>query len=199
MDNKTKIINLFLRNPTTVYNINQISKTLKISIGSAHKIIKKLEKKELAKSIKLGNAIYYRLNFSNREVQELSELILLENKNLLFRENPTAKIYSLEINKIPAKVAILFGSVLIKKEKAEDVDVLFIVSQKENVKRIYEQCLELSKLKVKQIIPFILTEKDFKDKIEKREKIILSIIKEGIVLFGEKAFIKILDKIKWQM
>jgi DNA-binding Lrp family transcriptional regulator len=197
MENKKEIINLVLRNPSSPHNINQISRTLKISVGSAHKIIKELEKKGVVRSTKLGNAIYYRLNF-NKETIKITSLILAEQKQITF-QSPLIKLYGKEIEKIKAKIIILFGSILEKKEKAGDIDVLFIIPKKEDAKRIYHKCSEISMLKTKQIVPLILTEKDLKEKIEKQEKLILDIIKKGVVLFGEENFIKTISRIKWQI
>jgi len=199
MKTKEAIIQLLLTNSLTLYNINQIARTLNISVGGAHKTIKELEKKNIVKSTKLGNAIYYRLNFSNKETVKLAALILIENKNLMYEKNPLVKIYGQEIEKIKAKLAILFGSILTKKEKANDVDVLFVISKKGEAKKIYKQCENISKIKTKPIVPLILLGDDLKEKIEKREKIISSIIKEGIVLFGEDNLVKILSKIRWQI
>lgn len=198
MKNKDKIINLLVKNQS-LYNVNQISRILGISVGSAHKIIKELEKNKIVKSISLGNAIYHRPDFSNRETRQIASLNLMENKKDSLEKNLFAKVYSKEIEKINSKIIVLFGSVLTKKEKADDIDVLFVISEKKQAKDIYKQCIEISKTKTKQIIPFILTQKEFREKIINKEEIILNIIKEGIVLLGEEDLIKILSGVKWQI
>ena len=58
--NTTKIIKYLLRN-FELRNINQISKELNISLGSAFKILKDLEKNKIVLVKKLGNAKYYNL------------------------------------------------------------------------------------------------------------------------------------------
>ena len=45
--NGVQIVEFLLRNPTSQYNVNQISRELKISVGSAHKILKYLYKKDI--------------------------------------------------------------------------------------------------------------------------------------------------------
>ncbi len=186
--NSDKILGLLLRNPFEIYNVNQISKKLKISIGSAHKIVKTLEAKEILKTQRLGNAIYYKLNFLNKEAQKLCELILLEDKGRRLADNSIAKVYTHDIEQFKAKLTILFGSILTKKRGANDVDVLFIVD-KVDVAEVSKFCLSLSKLKTKPVVPLIMTLMDFKSKLKKRDKVILEIIRTGIILSGEEVFV----------
>ena len=64
--NTKKIILYLLRNLELV-NINQISKILDISVGSAFKILKDLDKNDIVMSSNLGNAKFYQINLNNEE------------------------------------------------------------------------------------------------------------------------------------
>jgi len=189
--NTAKIIRFLLRHTEkTGYNINQIAKTLKISVGSSFKILKDLEKNKIVASQTIGNACYYKLNLDNSETIKLCELLLLEEKRSL---TGYAKLYGEDIQKFnKAELIILFGSILISK-KFNDVDVLFLTNK---VREVNAFCLELSKVRTKPIVPLILKKEDLVREIKNRKEAIVSIIKEGIVLKGESLFVKVIKNVK---
>lgn len=187
--NTKKIILYLLRNLELI-NINQISKELKISVGSAFKILKKLEDKEIVLFQKLGNAIFYKLNLENEEAFKICELLLLEEKRNL---KGYSKIYADEIKKFEnAELMIIFGSIL-KNKEFNDVDVLFITNKPKEISKF---CLELSKTKSKPVTPLILTKEDLIEEIKKKKDSILEIIKTGIILKGESVFLEIMKNVK---
>lgn len=186
--NTSKILSFLLRN-RELYNINQIAKILNLSVGSVHKILKNLEERKIVNIKILGNAMYYNINFNNQEAIKLSELILIEGKNNLLKENKTAKIYVHDLERYNAQCIILFGSIL-NGEQAKDVDVLFLIKNKKEVKIINNFCLEISKIRTKKINPLILLEEDLIENIKKQNKAIVDIIKTGIILKGEEIFVK---------
>lgn len=188
-NNTFKILSLLIRD-IEPYNINQIARTLKISVGSAHKILKNLEGRNIVNVKELGNALYYSLNLDNNEAVKSSELVLIEDKNKILKENATARIYALDLEKYEAKCIVLFGSILSKEEKANDVDVLFIIKNKEKASGVNKFCLEISKTRTKNIHPLIMLEQDFTSNIKMRNKTILDIVKKCAVLRGEDVFIK---------
>lgn len=187
--NKKKIINHLLRNPGLA-NMNQISKKLNISVGSVFKILKEFEKKEIVNVRQLGNANYYSLNLKNPEAEKICELIFIEERRNL---KEYAKLYAEEIKGFKeAKLIILFGSILEKKE-FNDVDVLFVT---EKINDVNEFCLEISKTKTRPVSPLILKKKDLIKEIENKKKSVLEIIKKGIVLKGDKTFLEIMKNVK---
>ena len=170
--NTTKIVQFLLRNIERIgYNINQIAKSVKISIGSSFKILKDLEKKKIVIAQALGNAIYYTLNFDNPEAVKLCELFLLEEKRHL---KGYAKLYSESLQNFnKAELIILFGSVLTKKE-FNDVDVLFLTNR---VKEVNSFCLELSKIRTKPVVPLIVKKTDLIKELRNKKEVITSIKK----------------------
>lgn len=189
ISNKDKILNFLLRN-TEQYNINQIAKILKLSVGSVHKILKSLEERKILNLKQLGNASYYSLNLDKIETIKYCELVLIEEKNNLLSNNKTAKIYVQDLEKYDSKSIILFGSILNKEDQAKDVDVLFIIKNKEQIKEINNFCLEISKIRTKKVNPLIMEEKDLILNIKNKNNAILDIVKTGIILKGEEVFIK---------
>ena len=184
--NPKKIILYLLRN-LELSNINQISRKLDISVGSAFKILKSLEEKNIVLPSYLGNAKYYQINLKNEEAKKLCELILLEEKRTL---KGYAKLYSDELQKFnEAETIILFGSVLANKD-FNDVDVLFVANKP---KEVVKFCLELSKIRTKPVVPLILKKGDLIKEIRDKKEVVLNIIKTGIILKGESIFVEVIQ------
>lgn len=187
--NTKKIILYLLRNLELV-NINQISKKLNISVGSAFKILKELEKNNIVLSNNLGNAKFYQINLNNKETIRWCEILLLEEKRNL---RGYSKIYGDEIQKFEhSELIILFGSVLSNKD-FNDIDVLFITNKP---KEITKFCLSLSKVRTKPIIPLILKKEDFIKEIKNKKEVVLNIIRTGVVLKGESVFLEVLRTLR---
>ncbi len=185
--NTAKILRMLMRNTVrTGNNINQISKFLNISIGSAFKILKQLEAEQIAASEKIGNAIYYKLNFDSAEALKLCELILLRERRKLVGY---AKLYAESIQKFEkARLIILFGSVLTKKE-FNDVDALIITDK---VKEAVNFCLDISKIRSKPVVPIILNKKNLSSELKHKNEALISAVKEGIILKGESVFLEVM-------
>ena len=171
------------------YNINQISKLNKISVGSAFKILKELEKDKIVIKREISNASHYKLNFDNPETTKLCELLLLAEKRKL---KGYAKLYADEIVKFKdAEMIIIFGSVL-RGNEFNDVDVLFITNQ---VKKVNNFCLEVSKVKTKPVVPLIMKREDLIKALKQKKEAVINLIKEGIVLKGESVFLEVMKNV----
>ncbi len=171
------------------YNINQIAKLKKISVGSAFKILKDLEKNEIIIKKDISNASHYKLNFDNPETIKLCELLLLaERRNL----KGHAKLYADEVVKFKdAEIIILFGSVLRGKE-FNDVDVLFLTNQ---TKKVNNFCLEIFKVRTKPVVPLIMKREDLIKAMKNKKEVILAMMREGVVLKGESIFVGIIKNV----
>ena len=187
--NTKKIILCLLRNLELV-NINQISKKLNISVGSAFKILKDLEKNNLVLSSNLGNAKFYQINLNNEETIRWCEILLSEERRNL---KGYSKIYAEEIQKFEhSELIILFGSVLTNKE-FNDVDVLFVTNKPKEVTKF---CLNLLKIRTKPVVPLILKKEDLIKEIKDKKEVVLNILKTGIILSGESALLGVLKNVK---
>lgn len=188
--NTEKIVLFLLKNIDELgYNINQISKLNSISVGSAFKILKDLEKNKILLKKEINNASHYKLNLNNYETVKLCELLVLGEKRNL---KGYAKVYADEILKFEqADFIILFGSIL-KGNDFNDVDVLFVTNQ---VKRVNDFCLEISKVRTKPVVPLILKKDDLIKEIRQKKESILDIIKKGIILKGESVFMEVIKNV----
>jgi len=187
--NTKKILNYLLRN-LDLKNINQISRNLKISVGSSFKILKELEKNNVLLVENIGNAKYYSLNFKSIEAKKLCELLLIEERRNL---KGYSKIYADEVKNFEsADLIILFGSIL-EKEEFNDVDVLFVNGP---VKKVTNFCLDISKTKSKPVSPLILKKHGLINEIKNKKESILNIVKKGIVLKGESVFVEVMENVR---
>lgn len=188
--NTERIILFLLRNIDELgYNINQIAKLNGISVGSAFKILKDLEKDKIIIKKEISNASHYRLNLDNSETKKLCEFLLLTEKRKL---KGYAKLYAEEIVKFEdTKLIVLFGSVLTKKN-FNDVDVLFLTDK---TKKVNDFCLEISKVRTKPVVPLIMKKEDLTTAIKQGKEAILGIIKEGVVIKGESIFIEVIKDV----
>ncbi|MEK6886108.1 MAG: helix-turn-helix domain-containing protein [Nanoarchaeota archaeon] len=181
---------LYLLRNLELVNINQISQKLDISVGSAFKILKNLEENKIIKSNRLGNAVFYQINFNSEEAIKLCELLLIEERRIL---KGYPKLYADEIKDFKdAELIILFGSVLNNKE-FNDVDALFLTNK---VKETTKFCLNLYKIRTKPVVPLILTKDDLIKEINNKKEAIISILKTGVILKGESIFIDVIKNAK---
>ena len=189
--NTAKLILFLLRSIERFgYNTNQLSKLLNMSVGSAFKILKELEKNNIVISQTIGNAVNYTLNFDNPETVKLCELLLLEKKRLL---SGYVKLYGDSLQKFEsAELIILFGSVLTKKEY-RDVDVLFVTKKS---KEVHTFCLGLSKIRTRPVVPLILTKEDLVNEGKKKKDAIVSLLQEGVILRGESVFVEVMNRVQ---
>ncbi len=185
-----KVILNILKSPESKYNANNIAKVIGISAMGALKILKKLEKEEILKSKKIGNAKIYNINFdSEYALQYITFLLKKESEH----SEPYIKRWIRELSKLKkAELIILFGSVLKIEKEARDIDTLIVIN-KHNFNDIKKQIEELNLLNDKKIHPLYQTKKDLQKYIKEENKVILNSLK-GIFISGEGVLLDILKK-----
>lgn len=183
MEETYKRILLILFKDSSRYNANTLSKQINITRIGTYKALKLLEKQHLLISERLGKAIFYKLNLKDAYVRKTIELLLMEearNKARWLEE--FSSLYP------QSELVILFGSIIRAEEKARDIDLLIIPKNNYKVNQIIE---EKNQILVKKIHPLKQTESDLINNLKKEDKIILSAIKEGIVLHGAEKLVNI--------
>ena len=181
-----KIIITLFKGRLEFYNSRSISKIVEISHPGAFKILKRLEKKSIVKSRRIGKAIIFSLNFENPMAKNLIE-------NALIAESQEHKRWVEEFKEIEemSLFIILFGSVIKNENFAKDIDLL-VIFEKNNQSTIQRIINEKNKISNKKIHLILQTKDDFLNDLHKNNPVILEIIKTGIVLFGQDKFIKIM-------
>lgn len=186
LTNKNKIALEILKGVDKDYNANSLAKVLKISSMGCLKILKQLEDEGIIKGRHLGKAVFYKPSFSSLSESYFLFLLNAEKENM----PAYAMRWIREIEKIKgAQIAILFGSVLAKGEKARDIDVIFVVQPK-NLLELKKEVGRINSLAEKKIHPIYQTISDFKKNIKERNPAILEAVK-CLILTGQDKFISI--------
>jgi len=183
--NESRTINFLLRNFARDYNINQIAKELQLSPRGAYKILKKLGNNQILRSKKVGNNILYKINFEKDTTLDVCQFVLIEKKTTPYIQ---AWIKDLQPLKELTDLAILFGSVLTKDKKANDIDLLLVFDKKKFLK-VQEEIKKINQIKSKKIHPVVQTKEDLVKNIKKRDPVVLEEIGTGIVLWGRNILV----------
>ncbi len=182
------VLSIF-KSPEKEHNTSEIARLLGISPMGALKIARRLENENILKSKAIGKAIIYQLNTSNDYVRGYIKFLLRMEAE---QANSYVKVWINELRKIKsADVAILFGSILRKKE-VNDVDVLLVTDQK-RFPKLKKEVEKINLINIKKLHPLYQSEKDVKGNIKKGDKALLNAI-NGIVAFGEDKFINLIEK-----
>lgn len=181
-----QVVLTLVKSPEIIYNAHSLSKVVGITPMGALKILRRLEAENIVKARKIGHATTYRANRENLYARKYLSLVLLREAQ---HAGPQVKRWLQELKRIKnAEVAILFGSVLGKKNP-RDIDVLLITDQK-RFPKLQEEIKELNEINIKKIHPLYQTYDDIIKNIKKRDKPLLNAIK-GIIVFGEEKFLEI--------
>lgn len=184
-ENEARTIDFLIRNFSQKYNINQLSRELKLSPRGIFKILKKLESLKYLISNREGNNIFYKINYEYEEAIDACKFVLTGKKTSAFIR---VQINDLEKLKRITKLAILFGSVLTKEKEAKDIDIILVFDQKQFLK-IEKTLEEINSINPKKFHAIYQTENDFINNIKKEDKVIISGIKTGLVLWGRDFFL----------
>lgn len=179
-ENEAKTIEFLIRNFSKEYNINQLAKELNISPGGMFKILKKLEKQKFLTEKKLGNNIFYKINYNSQDALDACVFALTEK-----RTTPYIRAWMKDLEKLKpeTELAILFGSILKKDKKAKDIDIL-LVFDKKKLKNVENLIDRINRIKSKKIHAVYQTKEDLIKNIRKQDRAILEEIRTGIILWG---------------
>ncbi len=172
------------------HNASSLAKEVKISRVGAYKALKRLSISGLLKSRKLGKSLFYSLRLEDDFVKKTLELLLMEE----VRKKARRWLAEFEELSKETEILILFGSILRAETKAHDVDLL-IVLKLENNKKVNKQLEKKNEISLKKIHPLKQTSEDLIKNIKKPDKVILSAIKTGIVLYGQEKLVELIKDV----
>ena len=182
------IIKTLFKDFLAIYNSRSISKVVDMTHAGAFKILKRLEKRGIVISRPIGKAITYTLNFNNPVTRKEVEMVLVLEAQQHTRW--LSEFKKLENN---VQCVVLFGSILVDEKKAKDVDLL-VVTDKENIEEVQAIIKERNEVAYKKIHLLLQLPQDFKNDIVSKNKVIVEIIKTGVVLFGQENIQKYLTR-----
>jgi DNA-binding Lrp family transcriptional regulator len=190
-ENEMKAVLMIFKDFNTRYNSNNLAKEIGLSAMGTLKILKKLHKQNILKVEEIGKSKIYSIDFNDYSKQFISFLLRKEAEEITGR----VKRWVVELRKLKdtAIIGILAGSVL-KTEKYNDVDILAALRQQQ-IKKFNERINEMNEINIKRIHPIKQAVKDLKNNLSKKDKVVLDIIKSGIVLFGYDEFVEVVKSV----
>ncbi len=166
------------------YNANSISSLLNITSRGALKILKNLRERNMVVGKTLGNATFYKINFEDSYTIKTVETLLMQEA----KENAQRWVSELRELFEVVEGIILFGSMVRSPKKANDIDIVIIVSQK-NFERVKELVESKNQTLLKPIHPVYQSLKDFENNMEKEDPVIINALRRGYVLHGHEKIV----------
>lgn len=188
-DNEKKALLILFKDFTSYHNANSLSQKIGISRIGCMKMLKKFEKKEIITSQKIGKSIVYKPNLENDYARDLISFLLSDEANHFKRWKEEFK----ELFKGP-RIVMLYGSTIIDYSKARDIDVM-IIRKKGKSGEIYEVISERQKYIPKKIHVIDLTSEEFLKNIKQKQKAIIDIVKNAIILFGRNKYVELIKNV----
>ncbi len=170
------------------YSINEIARKCNLSPNGALKILKKFEIEGILISRKIANIKSYSINFENEKTRNILELSLMDELRgrLKFRSEDLELLKKITIS------CIIFGSYADLKKEPKDMDVLLIID-KSKFKEYRKNSSEIFKTIPIKVHDVIQTERDFIENIYKKDKVIINILRQGIILWGHRKIIEFIE------
>lgn len=186
-EKEKEITRILAKDFSTYYNARSLSKQVGMSHRGTLKGLKNLEKLGVLRGKTIGKAIIYKVAFNEYATKLLPVFLFEEAQNKTPRWVEEFKEFK------EANALILFGSVL-RGKGHNDID-LMIISKTKNFKTLEQKIDEKNKILSKPIHPVWQTIEDLERNIKKPDKIVLEILKTGVVLKGQELITKVLTDV----
>jgi len=187
-ENEKKVLKFLLMKFGEEYSINEIARKCNLAPNGALKILKKFEGVGVLIPKKIANIKSYSLNFNNEKTKNFLELSLMTELKgrLKFRRDDLEPIKKIII------ACIVFGSYINTKREPNDLDLLFIID-KPKFKEYKKKALEVFKTIPIKVHDVLQTKRDFRENIHKKNKVIINALKSGIIFWGHKEKIRLIE------
>lgn len=171
------------------YNANLISKILNISHVGAQKIFKRLKKENLVIDTRIGKSIVYKINLKDDYTNQLISFLLADEANNFKRWKEEFK----EISK-KNRIIVIFGSAIKNYAQAKDIDIMVVINKNE-AKEISKFISKKQEILPKKIHLIRLISGDLVENIKKRDKVMIDIVKKGVVLYGQNKYTELITRV----
>ena len=164
------------------YNANSLSRILHLTPRGTLKLLKRLESDALVVSKPLGKATFYKANLTDPYTKRLIALLLMAES----RKKSSRWLSEFKDIFNTVDIAVLFGSAAKNPETARDIDLL-LVFEENREKGVNALIKKRRALTAKPIHPVKQSPEDFRKNLRKGDKVLLEIVRYGIVLHGQDA------------
>ena len=89
------------------------------------------------------------------------------------------------------RVIMMFGSAIKNYSQARDIDIMIVI-EKEDVKEINKILKKKEEILPKKLHAIKLTHQDLLENLEKKDKAMIDIVKNAIILYGQDKYVEIL-------
>lgn len=192
MNNNLKVLKLFVDNKEKSFTIKKAAEALKINYKIVYGEITKLEKEELIKIAKHGNAKVCVFNYKyHSKIVEIEEI----RKQELFKNKDIKLIYSrIKEAKSPFYCLVLFGSYANKtNQKGSDID-LCLIADNEKINKEVQSMLSITPMNI-HLQDF--SSEHFLLMLKSREVTVGNeIVKKNVILHGIENFYEMVNNVK---
>lgn len=187
--NERKTMLVLIKDYSVFYNANSISKIISISHVGAQKIFKRFLQENLVMSKVIGKSIIYKLNFNDSYVSQLVSFLLADEAN-------NFKRWKEEFKELFEKdrIVMIFGSTIKDYASAKDIDLMIVIKDKE-IREINDVIKKKEELLPKKLHAIKLTHKDLLENIKRKDKVIINIMKNAVVLYGQDKYVEIMKNV----
>lgn len=184
-----EILLILFKDFTNFYNANSISKVLHISHVGAQKIFKRLLHENLVISKIIGKSITYKLNFNEAYVSQLIAFLLADEANNFKRWKEEFK----ELSK-KDRIVMIFGSAIKDYAHAHDIDLMVVLENKD-VREVNNILQKKEEILPKKLHAIKLSHQDLSDNLKKKDKAMVDIVKNAIILHGQEKYVEVLKNV----
>jgi len=166
------VLELFLSDPMQEYHEREVMRRSKVSKGSANKMLRLLAGLGFLTRQRRGRMVFYRLNDKEAVVRQFKILT-----NVFTLKRLTDRI------KEECRRIVLFGSCAQGTDaKDSDIDLLFLTSAKNSVRR---RISEFNRSGERRIAPIIVDANEF-TKLKREDKPLYENVERGIILWQKE-------------
>lgn len=192
MPYQMKIALLLLKDFSTMHTITSIGKELGMTRSGTWKVLKRLEHEKylvMKSTGKKTSLVVPKLNFKNDLLGKYLDLALS-------REAINYERWIFNFTEVKEHVSffILYGGILKSYAKAKDIDVIGIIPDRKNFKKLHQSLDKIQISESKHIHTINFTRSELREELLKPNKAFIEAVKKGVVLFGQEEFIKFMKK-----
>ncbi len=187
-ENEKNVMKMLLYAFGEIYSINKIAKECNLAPNGALKILRKFEKEGILRFCNIGNMKSYSLNFENEKTKNILKLALIPElkARIKYRAEDLKHLRKF------AEVCIIFGSYVDLKKEPNDIDLFFVIENRK-FSDYKKESLSVYKTMPIKVHDVLQTGKDIAENLKKKDKVIIEILKTGIILWGYDKIIDIIE------
>lgn len=177
---------ILLKDYTNFFNANSLSKELGISHVGSQKLLKRLKEQGITHTKKIGKSIVHKPDLENDYNQKLASFLLADEANNYKRWKEEFK--ELDDNN---RIVMVYGSIIKNYKQANDVDIM-VVMDKKDINQVDRILRDIDETMPKKIHAIKLSEHDLIKNINEKNGVIIDIIRNAVVLYGQDRYVEVL-------